>query len=107
MIYQLLKRDDGWRMARYFVLGCAVVYPLLGASAMRAALLSTMLGFGATVAGFQRATRFQAGLPIAARQLFLARLISLLGILWLPALAGVGMMLLVTGTAHAASASAV
>jgi len=107
MIYQLLKRDDVWRILPYYVLGCAVIYPFFGASVMRAAFLSAMLGFGAAVAGFQRATRFQAGLPIAARQLFLARLISLLGILWLPALAGAGMMLLVTGTAHAASASAV
>jgi hypothetical protein len=107
MIYQLLKRDDVWRIVPYAILGCAVVYPLIGASVERAAFLSVMLGLGAAVAGFQRATRFQAGLPIAARQLFLTRLLSLLGMLWLPTLAGVCMILAATGVAHAASALAV
>ncbi len=107
MIYQLLKRDEVWRLVPYAVLGCAVVYPLIGASVGRAAFLSVLLGLGAAVAGFQRATRFQAGLPIAARQLFLTRLLSLLGILWLPPLAGVCMILATTGVAHAASALAV
>jgi hypothetical protein len=57
--------------------------------------------------GFQRATRFQAGLPIAARYLFLTHLLSLLGALWLPALAGGFMILAATGRAHAAAALAV
>jgi hypothetical protein len=107
MIYQLLKRDDLWRFAPHYVLGSAVVYPLLAASVDKVAFLSAMLGLGAAVAGFQRATRFQAGLPTAARQLFLARLLSLLGMLWLPALAGVCMILATAGAAHAASALAV
>ena len=64
MIYQLLKRDDVWRILPYFVLGCAVVYPLLAASGGQVAFLSVMLGAGSVITGFQRATRFQAGLPI-------------------------------------------
>lgn len=107
MIYQLLKRDDVWRILPYFVLGCAVVYPLLGASGGKVAFLSVMLGAGTVMMGFQRATRFQAGLPIAARQLFLARLLALLGVLWLPALAGCCSILAVTSAAHAAAAVAV
>jgi len=103
MIYQLLKRDDVWRMTSYLALGCAVVYPLMGASARGAGLLSMLLGLRAALASRQRATRFQAGLPIAARQLFLTRVLALLGMLWLPALAGVGMILATTGAAHAAS----
>jgi hypothetical protein len=106
MIYQLLKRDPVWRMTPYYVLGCAVVYPLLAASVHRVAFLSAMVGWGTVATGFQRATRFQAGLPIAARQLFLMQLLSLLGSLWLPALAGGGMILAATGAAHAASALA-
>jgi hypothetical protein len=107
MIYQLLKRDDVRRIAPFVVLVSAVLYPLLGASVGRVAFLSVMMGAGAVIMGLQRATRFQAGLPIAARQLFLTRLLALLGVLWLPALAGGGMILATTGTAHAAAALAV
>lgn len=107
MIYQLLKRDDVWRILPYCVVGSLLAYPLMGTPVARSAWLGGMLGLwslAAAMFGLQRATRFQAGLPIAARQLFLTRLLSLLGILWLPALAVSGMVLVVTGTADAASA---
>ena len=34
MICQLLKRDDVWRFAPYYVLGSAVVYPFLATSVL-------------------------------------------------------------------------
>jgi hypothetical protein len=86
MIYELVKRDPAWQTMPWFVLVAAVV----------CACPASVSGFGAMV-GFMslivayphvHATRFQAGLPIAGRDLFLARALSIMAMVWLPAMAG-------------------
>ncbi|MGD0496920.1 MAG: hypothetical protein ABSC23_00630 [Bryobacteraceae bacterium] len=53
---------------------------------------------------YQRATPFEAALPISGRQLLAARLLTLLGILWVPILAGSSAILIARGASHAAHA---
>jgi hypothetical protein len=90
MIYQLVKRDPAWKAMPWLVLVAAVV----------CACFSPVLTFGgpSVVMGLffvvffvaappLRATRFYAGLPIAGRDLILARIFSIMAVVWLPALA--------------------
>jgi hypothetical protein len=83
VILQLMRRDFAWRitlplsilsailLARWPVLGFAMILPLL----MMISRLS-----------HRRASLFEASLPIRGRQIFLARLLSMLALVWLPLL---------------------
>jgi hypothetical protein len=51
----------------------------------------------------RRATRFEAGLPIEARDLLLARTLSLMALVWIPALSGVAGIVVVQGFSAAAA----
>jgi hypothetical protein len=93
MIWQLVKRDPGWRHA----LNCAAAGAVAGA-----ALPREFIGMFALLIGgcwfsslpHERATVFQAGLPIRVRDLFLARLLALFAGVWLPVASGAAMSLL-------------
>jgi hypothetical protein len=93
MIWQLVKRDPAWRNALICAAASAVVCPLAP---------SEFLGMFAVIVamcwvGSQpnvRATLFQAGLPIRARDLFLARLVALFAGVWLPVATGAAVLLL-------------
>ncbi len=91
MLLQLMKRDPAWRLIPW-VTATAAALGLAGSSTRGA---SFMAGLGASVyivvfmqvLPHQRATFFEAALPVSARDLYLARLISLLSVIWLPATA--------------------
>ena len=89
MILQLIKRDPAWKFT-----------PWLTAAAAIAALISSR--YGSSILGamgglilvlfmraqpHRRVTFFEAALPIAARDLLLARFLSLMALIWLPAVA--------------------
>jgi hypothetical protein len=103
MIYELLKRDDVWRILPYYAAGCALLLPPMSASSSRLIFLAAMVGAGTVTFAVQCATTFQTGLPIAARQLFLARLLALPSLLWAPVLAAGGVILVISGVARADS----
>ncbi len=102
MILRLMKRDPAWKFT-----------PWLSAAAVIAALLYSRLGgliggsLGGAMGGLililfmraqphRRVTFFEAALPISGRDLLLARFLSLLALIWLPATA-VGATLLLSG----------
>ena len=94
MIWQLVKRDPGWRNA----LNCAAVSAVAGPLLPREfigmfGLLVAMCWFASLP--HERATLFQAGLPIRARDLVLARILALFSGVWLPVACGAALMLLV------------
>lgn len=105
MIYQLMKRDPACQAVAFMALISAVVCILYAASPNLPFPYCFIAAMGALMSrAHQRATRFQAGLPIAGRQLFLARLCSLIAMLWLSAIAGAAAILVAAGFAHSASA---
>ena len=93
MIWQLVKRDPGWRNALNGAAVSAVACPFVPREFL------TMFGVLVAMCWFQslpnvRATLFQAGLPIRVRDLFLARILSLFAAVWLPVAAGAALLLL-------------
>jgi hypothetical protein len=104
-----VKRDLWFRLAPYWLLATAIAFALLARlaglahSVSMALFLCVTIGFLALISGCRRATRFQASLPISGRQLLTARLLTLLGMLWLPMLVSVGMLLAVGGAARPAA----
>jgi hypothetical protein len=101
MIWQLVKRDPAWRMMPYFAGVGAMVWGF--GSSDPAQALATVLGISAigmciSYRGFrQRYTRFQLTLPIAGKQLFLSRILSLLAFIWVPILCASAAMAVVGG----------
>jgi hypothetical protein len=106
MIYQLVRL--GWRRFWLAALIFAVVLWGLGFATMTRPLWSALLS-GVTLivllfapvsaVGRFRASLFQAALPIPAWDLFMARLLPLLGLVWIPLLAAVGAGYIVVGRA--------
>jgi hypothetical protein len=103
MIYQLVRRDLGWQRIWFVTLVVAIglgsipfgiqsalphsrvperIFLAILSSLMLLEALSIVVLAGAN----RRVTLFQAALPIAARDLFLARLFSLLAVVWVPVL---------------------
>ncbi len=101
MIWQLLKRDSRWQAAPSFALALAASYPwtirhqeIIPSGCMGLVLLYLgLIG--------RRATRLEAGLPIAGRDLVAARILATLAVLWLPILAFAGVTLAATGALSA------
>lgn len=91
MIWELVKRDPAWKMMPYFSVISAVVWGVGSASSSEAlSTISAVMAMGLIGAyrGFsQRYTPLHATLPIAGKQLFLSRVLSLLGFIWTPILA--------------------
>ena len=96
MILRLLKRDPAWKIG----VGVAslTVVQLLFLSVVpggpdphwtRLLFVQASLIIAVFWCPHRRATLFEAALPIEGRQLFLARLLSRLALVWLPVLAGI------------------
>ena len=99
MLRELLERDPAWKVSPALAIMAAVAWPFMttasGADPMMfACLCLAFLLFGRF---YQRATAFEAGLPIPGRALVAARLLVLLSLLWLPALLMMGETLLLRG----------
>jgi uncharacterized membrane protein YidH (DUF202 family) len=96
MIYQLVRLD--WQRFWLATLIFGVVLGGLGfailtrqqASTIPAAVLLNILLLALVAVARYRATPFQAALPIPARDLFMARLLPILAVIWIPLLAAVG-----------------
>jgi len=92
MIWQLVKRDPAWRNT----LKCAVVAAVAGSALPHRLIWMFGLLIGmcwAVSQPQQRATLFEAALPIRVRDLFLARILSLLAAVWLPVVSGAAFLL--------------
>ena len=87
MIYQLVRRDPAWRAMPWLALLSAVIWAWPPATGQFGALI-VMIFFFNVGAPNRRASRFEAGLPIEGRDLLLGRTLSLLAMIWIPALAG-------------------
>ena len=104
MIYQLLKRDPAWRLIPFAAAASLCI--LAGPKEVGAPVLATLLGASPFLAGVhRRATRFQAALPISARDLFATRCISFASLVWLPLLVAAGVAFLKGGSAWKGIAS--
>lgn len=95
MIYQLIRRDPAWKAAPWFALGSAVAWACPSPIGPFGALIAIMGLFSGKP--HRRASRFEAGLPIEARDLLLARMLSLMAVVWIPALAGAAGIVIVKG----------
>jgi hypothetical protein len=90
MIYQLIKRDPAWKLALTLAAATAVLSTWMLRYRMSILIpdlwftffISTIL----SLRPHHRCTLFEAALPIDGRQLFCARLLSMLAAIWLPAL---------------------
>jgi hypothetical protein len=80
MIWQLVKRDPAWEMALWLI-------PLAALDA-RTTDGSTVVGYFVMFLFFgrvyERANLFTAALPVSARQIFLARVLAILSLVWIP-----------------------
>jgi hypothetical protein len=106
MIYQLMKRDPGWTQLPYLILVSAVAGFFLVAHPQAIVPIWYWVIFMGVFLGrpHQRASRFEATLPIAGRQLFLARMSFLTAFISLPAIAAGGAILLSGGSVKQALA---
>ena len=98
MILRLVKRDPAWQMALMMTVVVVIaVTVLFGFSKINTivAVAATLLGYSLQARPHVHATLFEAALPIAGRDLFLARTLSLLAMVWLPVLCGAAAILLV------------
>ena len=95
MIYQLIRRDPAWKVMLWLALVSAVVW----ACSPPIRLFGVWIVVGCVFAGIphRRASRFEAGLPIEARDLLLARTLSLMAMVWISALSGAAGILVVKG----------
>ena len=98
MILQLVKRDPAWQMALMLAVVLAVAAPLSPSdrTGMNALLFGTVAILACSVQARShiRATLFEAALPIDGRDLFRARILSLMALVWLPVFCGVSAILL-------------
>ncbi|MBZ5726597.1 MAG: hypothetical protein LAP87_16550 [Acidobacteriia bacterium] len=96
MMINLIKRDPAWHMMLIStaVTAVLVLFAPAGYNRENVFLLETTLalGCGMSAAPHRRATLFEAALPIAGRRLYLARVLSLEAMVWLPVLAGLLVM---------------
>jgi hypothetical protein len=99
MIYQLMKRNEAWKFVMSLTIPCTVVGAFVAA---HPGFVTVFCGYLGIMGAFvcrpnQHATRFEASLPLAGRQLFLARICIMMVAIWLPAIAGCGALLISTG----------
>ena len=97
MIWQLVKRDPGWRHALIYAAVSGVACPIVPREFLG------MFGVLVAMCWFQtqpheRATLFQAGLPIRSGDLVLVRILLLFAGVWLPVACGAALMLLAEGS---------
>jgi hypothetical protein len=99
MIYQLMKRNEAWKFVMSLAISCTVVGAFVAA---HPGFVTVFCGYLGIMGAFvcrpnQHATRFEASLPLAGRQIFLARICIMMVAIWLPAIAGCGALLISTG----------
>ena len=98
MILQLIRRDLAWKGLPYVTLFIAIVW--MAGSHLSGEILGSVLGFATALPGFlvvmsqPEARGYLAALPITVRDIYLARVISMLLTVWLPLAAGVAGALL-------------
>jgi hypothetical protein len=99
VILRLVKRDRAWQMALMLAVAIGVAAPLFPSDLPKVISLQlvSIAFLGCSLYGrpHVRATLFEAALPITGRDLFLARTLSLLAMVWLPVLCAVITTLLV------------
>src|ERR1035438_5874269 len=103
MILQLMKRDPAWRSAQVLTLANGAFCVLWHFLALKADMSSNLIFFsvfaglpftaGYVAATQQDETRFQSALPVTVRQVYLARVLVMIGLLWLPAAVSVAILL--------------
>jgi hypothetical protein len=109
MIYQFMRRDQAWKfMPAMFALVVALCV-VRAATHVEWLFLAAYVYLSAVwvVGPNRRVTFFEAALPVSGRQLFLARMLSMFLLLWLPALGGIGALLGMEGAHGAGDAWAV
>src|SRR5262245_11384190 len=87
MIYELVKRGVEWKIAVGFAAACALV-AFLGTGQV-ALFLATLFCLILLFMNQKRCTLFEAALPLSARDLFCARMVSSAALIWLPILSGI------------------
>jgi hypothetical protein len=102
--WELIKRNPAWRAMPFFAAASAVLWVFSapgGGGAGRTvaqALTQIQLILWIVLPEFrQRYTLLQATLPIAGRQLFLSRMVSLLAFIWLPISAAIAATVVLRG----------
>jgi hypothetical protein len=100
MILRLVKRDPAWQMTLPLAAAIGIVAPLIHTHPARVDFMLLVAAMF-TACWVQarphvHATLFESALPIAGRDLFLTRTLSLLGMIWIPVLCGTATILLVT-----------
>ncbi len=107
MIAELMRRDPAWQMMKGVTATAGLLAFLLSlwhADGVIAAMAAPIYAvFLMRALPHQRSTFFEAALPVAARDLFLARLLSLLSLIWAPTIAGTAILAL-RGDGHLAPA---
>jgi hypothetical protein len=95
MIFRLMRSDLIWCMGPALALANLIVLPLFPTARQAGSLLpieAFTLCFVLMRFQGSRATLFEMALPIPARQIFLARTLSLMGLVWLPALSAAAVL---------------
>jgi hypothetical protein len=87
MIYELVKRRVEWKIAAGFAAACTLV-GLLGAG-QSVLFVVACFYLIALFRNQKRCTLFEAALPLPARDLFCARMVSSAALIWLPILSGI------------------
>jgi hypothetical protein len=87
MILRLIARDPAWKIALVLAVPAWVAPQIPGIDNPLLALSPVVL-LGSLVNPQRRATLLEVSLPISARDLFLARLLSMLALVWFPFLTG-------------------
>jgi hypothetical protein len=95
MIYELIRRDQAWKATPWLALLSAVVWACPPPNLVLGVVIALMGLFVGMP--HRRASRFEAGLPIEARDLLLARTLSLMAVVWIPALSGAAGIVVVRG----------
>jgi hypothetical protein len=99
MLRELLERDRGWKLSPATALLAAVAWPFVSTEPAANPMLFGALCFAFLLFGrfHQRATVFEAGLPIPGRRIVAARLLAVAAVLWPPALLVMGETLVLRG----------
>lgn len=109
MILQFIRRDPAWRFTPAFAVtaaGAAFFYSSWHPSSLAGVMFGSYIVAVMQVMPHRRATFFEAALPVAGRDLFLARFLSLMALVWLPGAAASATLVLTGNLAKTVSAIA-
>ncbi len=110
MILQFIRRDPAWRFTPAFAVTAALAALFYSSTGHPGSLIGVIFPSYVLavmmVVPHRRATFFEAALPVAGRDLFLARFLSLMALVWLPGAAASATLLLTGNLAKTVSAIA-